>query len=517
MTTSHQDKILTPDELAEVREELREEGQTVVQCHGCFDIVHPGHIRYLQFARDQGDALVVTLTGDASIDKGPDRPYINENLRAENLAALEFVSYVAIDHHHWAGPILEKIKPDIYVKGKEYETKTDPRFAQEKELVEEYGGKVVFSSGDVVYSSTYIIEEFRDEFDLEQQKIQGFCQRHDIDHDGLESRLDAFADLDVLVLGDPVLDHYIQCEDKGVASESPMLSVSPVHEEWYVGAAGLLARQLNALGANSTLLTTLADGEESDRFTERLRDEEVGLETVDVDDRPTFVKSRYLVDDQKIFKVNQGRYSPVSTRATEELLERLDELLAEHDALVATDFGYGLFGPKMVQGIGDLARAHDKPYFVDASGSGTSNLLKFSDPRAATPTEDELRFAFGDKESGLSHLAVNYFDRTDADHLVLTLGKRGALLFYPPEEDGGERRSQTEYLPAFLKHPLDPVGAGDVFLSALLAANLAGAEGPEAMYLGTCLSAIHITRMGNDPVPQGTLRGYLGNRGELRS
>jgi rfaE bifunctional protein kinase chain/domain/rfaE bifunctional protein nucleotidyltransferase chain/domain len=514
--TTPKDKIYSVDELAELREELRDEGETVVQCHGCFDIVHPGHIRYLQFAADQGDKLIVSVTGDKSIDKGLDRPYINEELRAENLAALEFVSYVTVDHHHWAGPILEQIQPDIYVKGKEYETKSDPRFAQEKELVEEYGGKVVFSSGDVVYSSTFIIEQFRDEFDLEQQKIEAFCKRHDITRQSVDDRLDGMSDERILVLGDPVLDHYIQCEDRGVASESPMLSVSPVHEEWYIGAAGLIARQLKSLGPESTLLTTMSDGPESERFVNRLESEDVALETVEVDDRPTFIKSRYLVDDQKVFKVNQGRYAPASTKATEELLERLDELMATHDALVITDFGYGLFGPKLVAGIGDIVKKHDKPYYVDVSGSGTSSLLNFDGPTAAAPTEDELRFAFGDKESGLSHLAVNYFERTNAEMLALTLGKRGALLFYPPEGEGEEKRSQTEYLPSFLQHPLDPVGAGDVFLSALVSASLSGASPAEAIYLGTCLSAIHITRMGNDPVPQTTLRAYLSDRPELR-
>lgn len=515
--TTHETKILSVDELAEVREELREEGRSVVQCHGCFDIVHPGHIRYLQFAAEQGDDLIVSVTGDDSIDKGVDRPYINEDLRAENLAALEFVSHVCIDHHHWAGPVLEKLKPDIYVKGKEYETKSDPRFAQEKELVEDYGGKVVFSSGDVVYSSSYIIEEFGEEFDLDHQKIDAFCRRHGLTQKGLEGRLDDISESDVLVLGDPVLDHYIHCEDRGVASESPMLSVSPLREEWFIGAAGLIARQLKSLGANTTLLTTMSGGADADRFTERLDDEDIQIESVRVDDRPTYVKSRYLVDDKKVFKVNHGRYAPASTKAVEQLLERLDASMAEHDALVVTDFGYGLFGPKLVNGIADIVQKHDKPYYVDVSGSGTSSLLEFASPSAATPTEEELRFAFGDKESGLSHLAVNYFERTGAELLVLTLGKRGALLFYPPEGEGEEKRSQTEYLPSLLQHPLDPVGAGDVFLSALVGSTLAGAAPAESLYLGSCLSAIHITRMGNDPVPQTTLRAYLQDRRELRN
>jgi rfaE bifunctional protein kinase chain/domain/rfaE bifunctional protein nucleotidyltransferase chain/domain len=509
------EKIKSADDLADACRSLQQQGTTVVQCHGCFDIVHPGHIRYLQFAKEQGDKLVVSVTGDDHVHKGFDRPYINEELRAENLAALEFVDFVTIDHHDWAGPVLETVQPDIYVKGKEYETKTDPRFAREKEIVEEFGGKVVFSSGDVVYSSSYIIEEFGDEFDLEQQKIQAYTRRHEIDRNSVDNLLDRFTDNDILVLGDPVLDHYIQCEESEIASEAPMLSVSPVHDEYYIGAGGLIARQMVNLGADATFLTTISNGERSQQFRDLLSQDDVTLETVDVDDRPIFVKSRYIVDDQKVFKVNEGRYSPASTRAVERMVERLEQQLQHHDALVVTDFGYGLFGPKLVDAISRLTDEYDVPLFVDVSGSGTTSLLRFDGPRFATPTESELRYAFGDDESGLSHLAVNFFNKTDAEGLILTLGKRGALVFYPPTGEPPDQRSDTDYLPAFVKHPRDPVGAGDVFMAALANATLADAPDATAAYLGTSLAALHVSRMGNDPIPQSALRGYLDRRSEL--
>lgn len=101
-------KILSINELTEVRSHLRSDGLKVVQCHGCFDIVHPGHIRHLGFAKSQGDILIVSITADSAIDKGYDRPYINQDLRAENLAALECVDYICIDNNDWAGPILDR-------------------------------------------------------------------------------------------------------------------------------------------------------------------------------------------------------------------------------------------------------------------------------------------------------------------------------------------------------------------------------------------------------------------------
>ena len=138
---NHQRKIVELATLLETLRTRRADGQTVVQCHGCFDIVHPGHVRYLEFASRQGDILVVTLTGDSEITKGDQRPYIPQELRAESLAALEFVDYVYIDPSPTAESVLEAIQPDVYVKGREYETSRDPRFLKERAAVESYGGR----------------------------------------------------------------------------------------------------------------------------------------------------------------------------------------------------------------------------------------------------------------------------------------------------------------------------------------------------------------------------------------
>ncbi|RMF73196.1 MAG: cytidyltransferase, partial [Planctomycetota bacterium] len=155
----------------------RESGKTVVQCHGCFDIVHPGHVRYLQFARQLGDVLIVSLTGDELVGKGPDRPYIPQELRAENLAAFEFVDWVVIDPHPTACELLEQLRPDVYVKGREYADSHDPRFLREREIVESYGGRVVFHSGDVVFSSTRLIESLDDDAHLDECRLRALCDR----------------------------------------------------------------------------------------------------------------------------------------------------------------------------------------------------------------------------------------------------------------------------------------------------------------------------------------------------
>lgn len=505
-------KIVSIEELTAIRERLRGESKVVVQCHGCFDIVHPGHIRYLRFAREQGDCLMVSVSGDDFVGKGHDRPYISENLRAENVAALEFVDWVCIDRNSWAGPALEALRPDIYVKGKEYERSADPRFAQEKELVESYGGAVIFSSGEVVYSSTAIIDRFRDRFALDHDRIRSFCQRHGLTRPGLEELVGRFSGLAVLVVGDAILDRYVHCDVTSVAAESPVLDAHEIGEQWFVGAAGLIAGQCAALGAQATMLTAVAAERAGADFASRLGGAGVRFEAVEEKLRPVYVKTRYLSDGNKIFKVNRGPYAPLSTVGSKALRERLASLAELHRGVIATDFGYGLFSSELVDEVSALPE-RGTPYFLDVSQASAASLLRFRRPACATPTEAEIRMALADHESGLSNLASRFYRATGAERLVITMGKRGAVVFQPPPPEGG--RLDSDFLPSFVTYPVDTVGAGDVFLAATALAHLAGGGTAECLFLAMSLAALHVERLGNEAVDLAELLHYLRNCREL--
>ena len=513
MIAGSERKIVDLDELLRIRTDLSARHQRVVHCHGCFDLVHPGHIRYLKFAKGLGDILIVSVSADEVVGKGPDRPYITENLRLENIAALEVVDYVYLDRNESAVELLEQLQPDVYVKGKEYETSSDRRFTREREVVEEYGGRVVFGSGDVIYSSTHILHSFSERFEIKQDRLATFCQSNQIDRAAIAAIQRKWSALRVLVVGDPILDQYIHCDLAGVASESPILSVTPIAEDWYIGASGLIAAQIAELGASATLLTSLGDDPTAQRFRTALHASGVRLVDVDDNGRPVAVKTRYLVDERKTFKVDHLRHAPLSAGTSEVLAQRIGELLAEHDALVVTDFGLGLFTETVTAAIGRIPRELGKPYYLDVSHTRRASILRFRGPRLATPTEHELRFAFADNEAGLSNLASRFFTETDAEVLMLTMGKRGALLFHRPERPGV--RLRTQFLPAFEENAIDPVGAGDMFLVGAMLSDVTGASPATAMYVGSALAALHVGALGNSVVKNATFHRYLDGRSEL--
>ena len=154
-------KILEMSEVASRIALHKSEGKTIVHCHGCFDLMHPGHIKYFQAARMMGDILVVTISPDRFVDKGPGRPAFDENLRAESIAALECVDYVAINEWPTAEETLRCIRPDIYVKGQEFENMVDKtgKIQKEFEVVKKIGSKIRFTH-EIVFSSTELLNQY---------------------------------------------------------------------------------------------------------------------------------------------------------------------------------------------------------------------------------------------------------------------------------------------------------------------------------------------------------------------
>ena len=154
-------KILEMSEVASRIALHKSEGKTIVHCHGCFDLMHPGHIKYFQAAKMMGDVLVVTISPDRFVDKGPDRPVFNEDLRAESIAALECVDYVSINKWPTAEETLRLIRPHIYVKGQEFENLEDKtgKIQKEVEVIKEIGAEIRFTH-EIVFSSTKLLNQY---------------------------------------------------------------------------------------------------------------------------------------------------------------------------------------------------------------------------------------------------------------------------------------------------------------------------------------------------------------------
>jgi rfaE bifunctional protein nucleotidyltransferase chain/domain len=510
-------KIVSREGLLAAREQARKAGRRLVQCHGCFDIVHPGHIRHLRQARGLGDLLLVSITGDPLIRKGEGRPLIPEELRAENLAALDCVDLVYIDSNPTALELLRAVKPDIYVKGKEYEFNNDPRFGLERDAVEQAGGRVVFSSGDVVFSSTALIAALEQSADPYHQRLVQLSREETLQGPALYSVISAFKGRRVVIVGESILDTYILCDRPEVASESPVMTLRPLEARHYDGGAAIVARHAATLGAKPILVTALPDSPQASALVARLNADGIEVRALPVT-TPLPEKQRFLVGAQKMMKLDL--VEPLVLDASQH--DRLRGMAIDAardaggcDAFIVTDFGLGMFTPRSLPLLCRDARPFARVMSGDVSGKRSSlRSLRFMD--LLCPSEQELRDAMRLHGEGLPLVAWRLLEETESTNTLVTLGADGLIAFsrlrdQPAPTDDGEwkPRLHSEHIPALCPIALDPLGCGDSLLTVATLSLASGAGLTGAGFLGACAAAVQVQRLGNIPVAPSDLRATI--------
>jgi rfaE bifunctional protein kinase chain/domain/rfaE bifunctional protein nucleotidyltransferase chain/domain len=506
-------KICTREDLLARRDAARASGRRVVHCHGCFDIVHPGHIRHLRQAKQLGDILLITITGDAAIGKGAGRPLIPQELRAENLAALDFVDWVCVESSPTAVGLLDAVRPDVYVKGQEYETNQHPGFAAERDAVERHGGRVVFTSGDVVFSSTALIAGMAASINPADARVTELLRNPTLQPEHLQLRLSRFRGRRVVVVGEVIEDQYVFCDPPGVAGESPVLALRPVQERSFDGGAAVVARHMAALGAEATLVTALPrDPGVTEALRARLSGEGVRLVFVE-QETPVARKQRFLVGHEKVVKIDWVRKAVLDAREQ----TRLVDLAAEHargcDAAVITDFGLGLFTAPVLDRLTRALRPLVSVMSGDVSGQ-RNHLSAMRRMDLITPSENELRSSTRMYDESLPAVAWRHLSATQSGAMMVTMGSEGLVTFEPldrgvaPTDDGTAWRTRlkSEHVPALSPHVVDALGCGDALLSAATLTMAADGSLLEAAFVGALAASVHGSRVGNVPVDIATLR-----------
>jgi rfaE bifunctional protein nucleotidyltransferase chain/domain len=526
--TDRTPKICTRDELLARRDTARRDGRRVVHCHGCFDIVHPGHIRHLRQARQLGDLLLITITGDAGIGKGVGRPLIPQELRAENLSALDFVDWVYIEPSPTAVDLLDAVRPDVYVKGQEYATNQHAGFAAEREAVERHGGRVVFTSGDVVFSSTALIAGMAESINPADARIAELLRHPALLPEQIQLRMAGFRGKKAVVVGEVIEDRYVFCDPPGVAGESPVLALRPVQERSFDGGAAVVARHLAALGAEPTLVTALPrDPAVIEALRERLAGEGVKLAFVH-QETPMASKHRFIVGHEKVVKVDWVRQAVLDAREQDRLVALAGEHAAGCDAAVVTDFGLGLFSGVMLERVTSALRPRVRVLTGDVSGH-RNHLRSMRRMDLVTPSESELRASTRMYDESLPAVAWNHLSATSSAAMIVTMGAEGLVTFEPLESEktAGNRarnapgagdeayrtRLKSEHVPALSAHVVDALGCGDALLSGATLMMACGGSILQGAFVGALAASVHGSRVGNVPVDIATLRRRVETMG----
>ncbi|MEJ0016648.1 MAG: PfkB family carbohydrate kinase [Acetobacteraceae bacterium] len=459
---------------------------------GIFNIVHPGHLRLLKFAAELGDLLVVGVIPDGS--RGVTLP---AEMRMEAIRAISLVDYAVLLPES-PEAFIRRLQPDFVVKGKEYESRDNP----ERDVVASYGGALLFTSGEVTFSSLDLLHrEYLATNYTPIDKPLDYPARHGFRVGDLTSVLERFDGLRVLVIGDVILDEYVSCDPLGMSQEDPTIVVTPIESKMFMGGAGIVAAHASGIGADVSFVTILGDDERAGLARDMLT--KLGIETHAFADptRPTSLKQRFRAHGKTLLRVNHLRQHALVAEAASRMVATIDDLLDGTDLLLFADFNYGCLPQSVVDAVVAAAGRRGVMMAADSQASSQiSDISRYRGMKLITPTEREARLAMRDSDSGLVVLAEALQKKADAENVVVTLGSEGLLLH--ALEEGGYR---TDRLPAFNTAPKDVVGAGDSFFTCASMALCTGVDIWRSAYLGSLAAACQVGRLGNVPLSVGDL------------
>lgn len=461
-----------------------DKSEKIVFISGNFNVIHPGHIRLFNFARTLGSSLVVGLYPDTCKNV-----YVSSSKRLAALQSLEMITYSYI----MPGSLLDeikKIRPDIVVKGMEHAKNK----SVEDEFVDSYGGETIYSSGELWDSHLTESGHLRSNY----KKIihdTSYLIRRNINKSKLSAIVDKFQKLNVIVMGDLIIDQFINVEPIGMSREDATIVTTPIGSKLYLGGAGIVAKQVKASGCDTKFFSMTGSDHLRKFATSKLIESNISYSLYEDLNRPTTNKVRYQIDNKTLFRLSMLRHHPLDESVSNKIYSQVEKKLKSCDLLIFSDFSYGFLSLELVNKLIKLAKSLGVLVVADSqSSSQNGDLTKFIGADLATPTEYEARQSVSEYDVGLASIANNLISKLECKYLIITLGKDGLLI------QNSVDKFATDQIEALNKNPVNVSGAGDVFLVLTSLALAVGASIWEAAYLGSVAAAVKVSRLENEPV-----------------
>ena len=427
----------------------------VILCHGNFDVVHPGHVRHLIYAKSKADLLIVSITADKYIQKGVYRPFVPENLRALNLAAFEMVDYVTIDDNKTSIRILKNLKPDFFAKGFEYSSgELPPATQEEAKVVEKYGGEMIFTPGDIVYSSTKLLN--LSEPKIDNYKILDLMERNKISFDSLRETLKKIKKLRVHVIGDTIIDTHTKTNLIGGYLKTPTPSVLYQETKDYTGGAAIVAKHLKKAGAKVCFTTILGNDKLKDFVIDEMKKSKIKLNFIVDKTRPTTNKNTIMATGYNLLKIDKVDNQPISGNILNRIKDNISKEKA--DIVIFSDFRHGIFNKSSIPILTSSIKRGIFKVADSQVATRWGNITDFKNFDLITPNEKEARFSLADQDASISGLTQQLDKKINSKNLILKLGERGIF-------GQGKSNPNGFALPSFTKKIVDAVGAGDALLA----------------------------------------------------
>ena len=469
----------------------RELGKTVVQCHGVFDVLHPGHLDHLREAKGHGDFLVVSVTADRFVNKGPGRPVFSSLHRRRMIEALEIVDLVIESPSASAVEAIKLVRPDVFVKGPDYKGVADitGKLDLEAEAVEQIGGRIEFTIAPTMSSSALInrlglvhSKEAKDWILQSKEELSG---------DTVPRWLNRIQQLNVLVIGELILDDYVFCEALGKTSKEPVLAFLKNYSERQLGGSAAIAKHCVGLGAQTTLLTRIGSDPAGKDATKRLRDSDVNVVAQTSESQCTITKTRYIDESSrtKVFETYDMIDAAASESDDTELLGLLEQEIARADVVLVADYGHGLMSERVIGALSLASAVVAVNTQSNAGNRGLNSISRYPRVDILSLNGGELALELRRRDLDVIDILPELGETSGASSIAITEGARGMALW--------QRGHPVSKMPAFTESVRDRVGAGDALFCAVALLLAVGAPPSVVGLCGNLAGAAMVSDLGN--------------------
>ena len=485
-------KIKNLENLQILSSKLRAKGKRIVHCHGVFDLLHVGHIKHFKEAKTFGDILVVSITPDEFVNKGPGRPAFSTSLRLEALSELEAVDYVVANEWPSAVEIIKIIQPNIYCKGPDYKNHSEDitgKITEEEGAVKSYGGKIMYTD-DITFSSSSLLNKFGNIYSKEQELfIRNIKDNYSFKM--IETKLNTLSKLKVLVIGETIIDQYVFCEALGKSGKEPVLVLRDLETQEYLGGSLAIARHLSSFCDNVSVLTFLGENNEYKSFIENNMEDNITLNFFNKSNSPTIVKRRFVdsVDRKKVLGVYSINDELLDDNAEDKFIESFDKLSKEHDLVIISDYGHGIITPRIAEYISNSDKFVSLNAQVNAANIGTHNIRKYHDVNCLIINQSELCHELRQRNGNVEEMATKLKNMINTKFIAVTQGQNGAFLInenLPPERCSG-----------FATQVIDKIGSGDAFLALLSVCLYSDFDEKLSLFIASLAAAQSVETIGN--------------------
>ena len=459
---------------------------TKVFISGHFNIIHPGHIRLFRYAKEIGDILIVGVESD-KIAKN--KSYIKQRERIRNLQTINLVDKTVIISKG-INETIATIKPNIILKGKEFEEENNI----EDKIANKINAKLVFSSGESMLSLSSF-QDNQDKLFQSRNFPMDYFKRHDLKINDLKNTIKSFKGVRVCVIGDPILDEYIDCKALGMSQEEPMIVSKPLSKQKYLGGAAITALHSSGLGAKTTLISTIGNDLNGKYIKKKLKSKIYRSYLFEENSRVTVHKQRFRINSSNKFRLNNFSDYDINKNNQNKIYNKFKAISDKIDVLIFSDFNYGVLTEELTSKI--IQTAKEKNIFISADNQSSSqigNLKKYKKVDLITPTEHETRIAINDYNSGLTSIIQKIKNKCDAKFVLMKLGPDGLLIFNSLLKT---KSKHTDLIKALNTSPKDTNGAGD---SLLVSASLSMYKNNNiwlSALIGSLSASIQVNKVGN--------------------